>query len=107
MTDAVVTALLGDQSFAAGTVAGAYLFELVGADGSTIASQSVTGSETDVHESAAFPGVAAGTGYTVRATRLDGSGAPLAPAVTSAPFDVSQPSTVTFKVPNSVSVALA
>lgn len=106
MTDAVATALLSAQSFPAGTVAGPLLFELVGADGTVISSQTVAATDSDTHGTASFASVAPGT-YTVRVTRQDGSGVGLGSAISSDPFTIAAPTTVTVTVPGSVSVALS
>lgn len=106
MTDAVATALLSVAPFPLGTVAGPVLFELVGEDGTVVATQSATSSDSDTQAAASFAAVAAGT-YSIRVTRLDGSGSALATPVASDSFVVSAPATVSITVPGSVSVALS
>jgi len=106
MTTAVAIALLGVQTFPAGTTVGPVLFELVGADGSVVASQSAASGAADDHGTASFADVAPGT-YSVRATRQDGSGNALGTPVASDPFTITAPTTVNVSVPTSVSVALS
>lgn len=104
MTDAVVTAALAAQDFAAGTQAGPIVFELLAADGSVVANQSVAAGAADASAVATFTGVGPGT-YTVRISRQDASGTLIGSPVTTAPFTVTGASvTITVPVSGSVSV---
>lgn len=106
MSNAVAAAVLIAQVFPLQTAAGPVLFELVDSNGVVVNSQAVAATAADTSSGVTFSNVAPGTGYTVRATRTDSSGAALAPPVNSAPFDVTA-TTTTVTVPESVSVSVS
>jgi uncharacterized protein (DUF2141 family) len=104
MSNAVAVSALVIQSFPLGTVAGPVLFELLDSTSTVIASQPVTSGAADASATATFSNVAPGT-YTIRATRQDGGGNALAPAVVSAPFTVTV-TTTTVTVPSTITVTV-
>lgn len=104
MSNAVAASSLVIQPFPLGTIAGAVLFELLDSGGNVVASQPVTAGAADPSASATFSNVAPGT-YTIRATRQDGGGNPLAPGVVSDPFTVTAANT-TVTVPATVTVTV-
>lgn len=106
MSNAVAVAALSAQPFPLTTVAGPVQFELLDSAGTVVASQAVGATAADVTAQVTFSNVAPGTGYTVRATRVDNSGATLAAPVVSAPFDVVA-TTTTITVPASVTVTVS
>lgn len=106
MSNAVAVAALAAQSFPLTTVAGPVLFELLDSSGTAVSSQSVGATAADTSTGVTFSNVAPGTGYVVRATRVDNSGAALAVPVVSAPFDVTA-TTTTITVPGSVTVTVS
>lgn len=106
MSNAVAQAALSPQIFPLATVAGPVLFELVDAAGTVVTSQTVGATAADTSASVTFSNVNPGTGYVVRATRVDNSGAALAIPVVSTPFDVTA-TTTTITVPNGVTVTVS
>lgn len=106
MSNAVAQAVLSAQVFPLNTVAGAILFELVDSAGTVVTTQTIAATAADTGASATFSNVAPATGYTVRATRVDSSGAALAVPVVSTPFDVTA-TTTTITVPASVQVTVS
>lgn len=95
-------AVLGALPFAAGTVGGDFLFDLIDSDSNLVAEK--RGPETTV----TFEDVPPGT-YIVHAWRVNGDGSgPLGTSVVSEPFTiVDEPATVTIDVPASVTVSVA
>lgn len=106
MSNAVAQAVLSSQVFPLATVAGPILFELVDSAGTVVTSQTAGATAADTTASVTFSNVAPGTGYKVRATRVDNSGAALATPVLSDPFDVTA-TTTTITVPASVQVTVS
>ncbi len=106
MSNAVAQSTLAPQTFPLTTVAGPVLFELLDGKGAVVTSQSVGATAAETTASVTFSNVAPGTGYTVRATRVDNSGAALAAPVASAAFDVVA-TTTTITVPATVSVTVS
>lgn len=106
MSNAVAQAALSAQVFPLNTAAGPILFELLDSAGAVVASQSTGATAADTSASATFSNVAPATGYKVRATRVDTTGAALATPVLSDPFDVTA-TTTTITVPASVSVSVS
>jgi hypothetical protein len=105
MSNAVASALLSAQPFPLPTAAGPVLFELLDASGAAVANQSISATAADTGVSATFSNVVPGT-YTVRVTRQDAAGNPLATPVVSAPFNVAATQT-TITIPTSVDVSVS
>lgn len=106
MSNAVAQAALSAQTFPLTTVAGPVLFELMDASGAVVDKQSVGATAADTSAQVTFSNVAPAKGYTVRATRVDNSGAALAAPVVSTPFDVTA-TTTSITVPNGVTVTVS
>ena len=106
MSNAVAQAALSPQVFPLSTVAGPVLFELVDSVGTVVTTQTTGATAVDSAAGATFSNVAPGTGYTVRATRVDNTGAALATPAVSPPFDVTA-DTTTITVPGSVTVTVS
>jgi len=106
MSNAVAVATLAAQPFPLTTVAGAVLFELLDSTGAVVTSQSVAATAADASAGATFSNLSPGTGFTVRATRVDSSGAALQTPVVSAPFDVTA-TTTTITVATGVSITVS
>jgi hypothetical protein len=106
MSNAVAQAALSAQPFPLTTVAGPVLFELVDSAGTAVSSQAVGATAADAEASATFSNVAPNTGYRVRVTRVDNSGAALQVPVLSDPFDVTA-TTTTITVASGVTVTVS
>lgn len=106
MSNAVAQAALSAQVFPLATVAGGILFELLDGTGTVVTNQTATATAADTSATATFSNVNPGTGYTVRATRVDSSGAALAAPVVSTPFNVTA-TTTSITVPASVTVTVS
>jgi hypothetical protein len=106
MSNAVAQATLSPQTFPLTTVAGPMLFELVDKAGTVANSQPVGATAADGTASATFSNVAPATGYVVRVTRVDNSGAALQVPVVSSPFDVTA-TTTTITVASGVTVTVS
>lgn len=107
MSNAVAQAALSAQVFPLNTQAGPILFELLASDatGTVVDTQAVQATAADTTTSATFSNVPPGS-YTVRATRQDGAGNPLAAPVVSAAFVVTA-TTTSITVPASVTVTVS
>lgn len=106
MSNAVAQAALAPQTFPLSTVSGPLLFELLDASGNALTQQTVGATAADTSATVTFSNVAPATGYKVRATRVDNTGAALAVPVLSDPFEVTA-TTTTITVPASVSVSVS
>jgi len=106
MSNAVAQAALSAQAFPLTIVAGPVLFELVDSAGTVVTSQPVGATAADGSASATFSNVAPGTGYVVRVTRVDNTGAALQVPVVSDPFDVTA-TTTTITVASGVTVTVS
>jgi len=106
MSNAVAVAALAAQPFPLSTIAGPVLFELLDSAGTVVNSQAIGATAADTSAGATFSNVAPGTGYTVRTTRVDNTGAALQVPVVSAPFDVTA-TTTTITVASGVTVTVS
>jgi len=106
MSNAVAQAALSAQAFPLTTVAGPVLFELVDSVGTVVSSQPVGATAADTAANATFSNVAPATGYVVRVTRVDATGAALQVPVVSDPFDVTA-TTTTITMANGVAITVS